>query len=235
MAALAGVSLCLTVLAAEVSPPNANTMEGEHIAIKLPNATLDRYVGSYKLNEQTFIDVKREGGKLMAKLTGQPWLEMAPERENLFFLTASPQVQFEFANDGTGAATLHQAGHDVPLTRVSAAESQQAQATVDARNASQTGSPGFEDALSRYLESAAAGKVDYATMEPQLAEVARKQDAQFHALFEQYGTVQSIQFVGVGASGLDVYNVKFTNGSLQFRLALGDGGKISAMGGSLAP
>jgi hypothetical protein len=55
------------------------------------------------------------------------------------------------------------------------------------------------------------------------------------ALFKQMGAVQSITFVGIGAMGADTYNVKFANGALQFGIALGDDGKITALGGRLAP
>src|SRR5690349_9830018 len=122
MAALAGASLTLTALAAQVSPPNIHAVEAktenggatpaERVAIKLPAATLDRYVGSYKLSAQVFIDVKRDGENLLARVTGQPWAEIFPESESRFFWKIV-DAQVDFANDGAGSATLHQNGRDM--------------------------------------------------------------------------------------------------------------------------
>lgn len=240
--ALAGISLALTALAAQVSPPNVHkaapqTPEKggeptktpvERVAIKLPTTTLDRYVGSYKMNDQTFIDVKREGEKLQARVTGQQWFDIFPERENYFFWKIT-DAQIEFANDGTGSATLHQYGRDFSLSNVSAGESQQAQAAIDARVAAQTATPGSEAALKHYLDGAAKANIDYDQMEPLLAEVSRKQASQITALTAQMGAVQSIKFTGVGNMGWDVYEVKYANGTLQYRINLAANGKIAGL------
>ncbi len=240
VAALAGVSLALTALAAQVSPPNVNarTVESEamggdkkpieRVAIKLPAATLDKYAGTYKLNEQTFIDVKREGESLMAKITGQPSFELFAERDGYFFWKVV-DAQLEFSNDGTGSATLHQWGKDMPLTKVDAGAAAQAQAALDARIASNTAAPGSEAALRHYLDSVAASKIDYDRMESMLADVTHQQETQIKAFAGQLGKVQSIRFVGVGKQGWDIYDVTFDNGSLQYRIMLADSGKIAGM------
>jgi beta-lactamase regulating signal transducer with metallopeptidase domain len=246
VAALAGISLALTALAAQVSPPNVHLAAAaekggeptkkpaERVAIKLPTTTLDRYVGSYKLNDQTFIDVKREGEKLQAKVTGQQWFDIFPERENRFFWKLV-DAQIEFANDGTGSATLHQHGKDFALSHASAGESQQAQAVIDSRIAAQTATPGTEAALKRYLDGVAKSKIDYDQMEPLLAEATRKQESQIAALTEQMGAVQSIKFVGVGNMGWDIYEVKYVNGTLQYRIYLASNGKIAGLLGMGMP
>src|SRR5688572_13319089 len=239
VAALAGVSLALTALAAQVSPPNVRAVETSErqggdqkpagrVAIKLPAATLDKYAGTYKLNEQTFIDVKREGESLMARITGQPPFEIFPERDGYFFWKIV-DAQIEFANDGTGSATLHQWGKDMPLTKVDAGVATAAQAALDERIASKTAAPGSEAALRHHLESAAAAKIDFDQMEPLLAEVSRKQETQMLALTKQLGAVQSIKFVGVGKQGWDIYDVTYANGSLQYRIMMADNGKISGL------
>ncbi len=97
VAALAGVSLALTALAAQVSPPNVRSVDAaetqggdkkpaERVAIKLPAATLDKYVGTYKLNEQMFIDVKREGESLMATHHGPAGVRNLPRARWLLLL-----------------------------------------------------------------------------------------------------------------------------------------------------
>ena len=243
IAALAGVSIAVTAIAAQVSPPNVNAVEAadtqsgdnkggakqaERVAIKLPTATLDRYVGSYKLNENIFIDVKRDGESLQAKVTGQAWREIYPESQDHFFWKIV-DAQIDFANDGTGSATLHQNGRDMPLTRVSASESTQVQAAIDERIASNTAAPGSEAALKHHLDSVEAGKVDYDRMGPELADVYRKQEAQAKVLKEQLGAWKSIKFVGVGSMGWDVYDVTFERGTLQYRLIVSGDGKMSGL------
>lgn len=239
VAALAGFSLALTALAAQVSPPNVRTVEAtetqggdqkpaERVAVKLPAATLDKYVGNYKLSDQIFIEIKREGDSLKAQLTGQPWLELFAERDGYFFWKVA-DAQLEFSNDGTGSATLHQWGRDLPLTRVDAGTAARAQAALDERIANKTAAPGTEAALKHHLESVEAGSVDYGRMEQALADVYRKQEAQSKALREQLGAVKSIMFVGVGKQGWDIYDVTFEKGSLQFRIILADNGKIAGL------
>jgi len=238
MAALAGASLTLTALAAQVSPPNIHAAEAktengganpaERVAIKLPAATLDRYVGSYKLSAQAFIDVKRDGEKLLARVTGQPWAEIFPESESRFFWKIV-DAQIDFANDGAGSATLRQNGRDMPLTKVAAGESEQAQAAIDERIAGKIAAPGTEAALKHHLASVASGNVDYDRMEPPLADVYRKQETQAKAMLQQLGAVRSIQFAGVGKAGWDIYDVTFDKGSLQYRIILSDDDKMAGL------
>lgn len=151
-----------------------------------------------------------------------------PRTRELFFWKIA-DAQIEFANDGTGSATLHQYGKDFPLSNASGGESQQAQAAIDSRVAAQTATPGTEAALKHYLDGAAKSKIDYDQMEPLLAEVSRKQESQIAALTEQMGAVQSIKFAGVGNMGWDIYEVKYANGTLQYRIYLAGNGKIAGL------
>jgi hypothetical protein len=164
----------------------------------------------------------------MAKITGQPPFEIFPERDGYFFWKVV-DAQIEFSNDGTGSATLHQWGKDMPLTKVDAGAATQAQAALDERIASKTAAPGSEAALRHYLDGVAASKIDYDQMESMLADVTRQQEAQIKVFAAQLGAVQSIKFVGVGKQGWDVYDVTFANGSLQYRIMLADNGKIAGM------
>jgi bla regulator protein blaR1 len=245
IASLAGISLALTALAAQVSPPNVRTAESadakgaaakpaERVAIKLPAATLDRYVGSYRLNERTYIDLRREGDAMKARITGQPELELFAESETAFFWKPV-DAQLTFANDGTGAATLHQYGKDMPLTRVAASESLQAQAALDARIAAQAPQPGTEAALRRLLDGAQKGHVDYEHMEPLLSDVMKQQEANFLAMMQQLGAVKSVKFKSVGKLGWDAYEVEFANGSLSYHITLAENGKVEGLMGMATP
>src|SRR5688572_9427137 len=238
MAALAAASIGLTALAAQVSPPNTESSQaaatakakapGERVAVKLPAATLDRYVGVYKLADNWFVSVRRDGESLMARITGQPEFELFAESEDHFFWKIT-DAQLTFANDGTGAATLHQHGKDMPLSRVDASEAAQAQAAVDARVQSQTASPGTEAAVRRVLSAIESGRINYEDMEPMLAEVTRSQEQMLLQTGKQLGAVKSVTFKGVGNQGWDAYDVQYANGALTYRIVLASNGKIAGM------
>ena len=239
IAALAGISLGLTALAAQVSPPNVNAVESadarggapkpaERVAIKLPTAKLDRFVGAYKMNGGFYIDVKREGEQLISRGTGQTWIEIYPESENLLFLKVA-DAQLEFADDGTGAVTLHQGGMDRPLERVDPSESAAAQATLEDRIANKLQQPGTEAALRRTIDASLKGTINYEDMEPPLANVTRQQEAGILATMKQAGPVQSFTYQGVSQMGWDMYEVKFAHATYEFRIVLDPGGKIAGL------
>ena len=237
VATLAAVSLTLTALAAQVSPPNRGmtTVEsaekaggsapGERVAVKLPSATLDRYTGTWKMSEQTYIDVTRDGDRLMARITGQPAFEVFAEREDFFFWKIV-DAQLEF-RDGGQSAVLHQYGKDFPLTRAESSDSALAQSALEARIASQTPQPGSEAALRRLIDSMTQGKIDYGLVEPMLADVLRSREVAIDQLMKQVGPVKSIAFKSVGQQGWDTYEVQHANGKLNYLLTLAPNGKIA--------
>jgi hypothetical protein len=244
IAALAGVSLALTALAAQVSPPNVNavdtagtqasgvnesgqrvTIKLERVAIKLPADKLDRFVGAYKLNGGFYIDVKRSGEQLISRGTGQTWIEIYPERENLVFWKVA-DAQLEFADDGTSAVTLHQGGMNLPLERVDPSESAAAQVALDDRIANKLQQPGTDAALRRTIDAALKGAINYEDMEPPLANVTRQQEAGILATMKDVGPIQSFTYKGVSQMGWDMYEVKFAKATFEFRIVLNPNGKI---------
>jgi bla regulator protein BlaR1 len=239
VAALAAISLAITAIAAQVSPPNVEAVEAaetqggapqasERTEIKLPEATLDRYVGNYQLNAQVFIEISRQADMLKARVTGQPAFEIYPQSEHKFFWKVV-DAQIDFANDGTGAATLHQWGKDFPLTRVDAGTAAQAQAALDARVASQVATPGSEAALRKAIDAMTNSTANDDLMEPVLADVLKGKQDQISAMMKQLGPVQSITFKGVGDMGWDVYDVQHANGKLTYRISLSPSGKIAGL------
>jgi beta-lactamase regulating signal transducer with metallopeptidase domain len=243
--ALVGVSLALTALAAQVSPPNRGmaTVEstekaggakpGERVAIKLPAETLDRYAGTWKMSEQMYIDVKHENDKLMAKLTGQPSFEVFAEREGFFFWKLV-DAQLEF-KDGGQTAELHQYGKKFPLTRVDASESALAQSALDARIASQTPQPGSEAALRRLLDGMIQEKIDYSSLEPLMADALRAQEGAIKQMMNHLGPVKTVSFKSVGHQGWDTYEVQHANGKINYLITLAPSGKIGGFMQMMTP
>jgi bla regulator protein BlaR1 len=249
IAALAGISLALTALAAQVSPPNVHTVDaaaepqggekkhGERVAIKLPAASLDKYAGAYKLTDDGYIEVTREGDKLMARVTGQPAFEIFAESETQFFWKVV-DAQLTFAIDGSGSvqsATLHQHGQNMPMTRVDASEAAAAQAKLDARIQAQQPTPGSEAALRRAIAASASGRINFEEMEPMLAKAAREQEESILAVAKQRGDLKSLTFKGVGNQGWDAYEAEFEKGKANFYIAMAPNGKIAGLMQMQAP
>jgi bla regulator protein blaR1 len=246
IATFAGISLALTALAAQVSPPNTVDVQAaggapqanaptdkkrERVAIKPPAATLDRYVGDYKMTDRIFVNVKRDGDALYARLTGQPPYEIFAESEDHFFWKVV-DAQIEFANDGSNkapSAVLHQAGRDMPMTRVDAATVAQFDANLQARIQSGTPNPKSEPMLRKTLAAFASGKANYEDMEPMMVDAVRNQLPQILAMEKQLGPVTSVKFTGVGDAGWDSFAVQHENGRLQTRIILSNDGKIAGL------
>src|SRR5690349_15135863 len=118
-ATLASVSIALTAVAAQVAPPNAEAPapvaaaqpKQERQEIKLPAATLDRYVGTYLFVDGQVFTVTRKGDGLQSQMAGQPTVDLYAESDNAFFLKVV-DAQLVFAEDGGPASsvTLTQGG-----------------------------------------------------------------------------------------------------------------------------
>ena len=235
-ATLASFAIAITALAAQVSPPNAespapvagNPPRIEHQAITLDNATLDRYVGNYKLGDSMIFTVKREGNQLLAQVTGQAFIEMYPESESKFFYKAV-DAQLEFKKDSGGpveSVTLFQNGQVVTMPRIDAAVAEQMRAELAARVASQAATPGSEAAVRLLSNGIATGKPDYNKMGPELADLLKKQMPSLQLQLASLGALKSVAFRNVTGQGADLYLATYENGSMAWRVALGPDGKI---------
>ncbi|HWI19631.1 MAG TPA: serine hydrolase [Vicinamibacterales bacterium] len=87
---------------------DAVTLTSERVEVKLPAATLSKYVGAYQLAPAAIMTITLEGEQLMAQLTGQGKLQIFPSSETMFFLKVV-DAQLEFAADGS-SLVLHQNG-----------------------------------------------------------------------------------------------------------------------------
>ena len=91
----------------------------DRVAINLKPEVLDRYVGQYELAPNVFFNLRRDGGKLMAQLTGQEYYEIFPESETEFFYKVV-NAQITFVKDNQGRMInliLHQNGQDLKATK----------------------------------------------------------------------------------------------------------------------
>lgn len=236
-ATLASLSVALTALAAQVSPPNAESpapVAGTapattHKEITLDNATLDRYVGVYKLGDTMVFTVKRDGTHLQAQLTGQSFIEMYPESESKFFYK-TVDAQLEFKGDSGGSAetvTVFQNGQVVSMPRIDAVVAEQMRADLAAKLASQAATPGGEAAVRLLSEGLATGKPDFSKMSSEFAEVIKKQLPNMQPQIASLGALKTVTFRNVTGQGADLYLAAYEKGSLAWRVVMGPDGKIA--------
>ena len=216
----------------KVKPPQ------EHKEVTVDTKTFDSYVGSYQMGPNAILAISRDGDQFYLQLTGQPKLQLFPESERKFFLkVVDAQVTFDTDPQGkTTKAILHQGGRDRVAKRLDEAEAKlaavQAAAradTVAKRVKDQTQSPGTEAALRRSLDELRLGQPKYELMGAELADATRQQLPQVKSMLTQLGSVESLLFKGVGPGGADIYEVKFEHGSAEWRIMLGQDGKIEVL------
>jgi 3-oxoadipate enol-lactonase len=87
-------------------------------------------------------------------------------------------------------------------------------------------SPGTEDALKRVLGELQRGAPDYSRMGPDLADNVRKQVDPTKRFLTALGPIKSLTFDSTGPGGADVFIVAFQRAWIEWRIKLGDGGRI---------
>ena len=202
--------------------------------ITLDARTLARFTGAYQMPNGANMLVTVENNQLFTKLGPQQPVPIYPESPTMFFAKVV-NAKIEFAkDDDKGRPTeliLHQGGRDQAARRLDDATAKKlADAAVDVarRIKDQTPAAGSAAALRKMVEDLAAGKPDYDSMSPGLANATRQQLPQIQAQMNQFGKLQSIVFTAVGPAGPDIYSVRFEKGALEYRIWLGIDGKIDA-------
>ena len=140
------------------------------------------------------------------------------------------QITFETDIEGrTTGLVIHQNGRDIAAQRITATQAQQAKESLQKRVQAQTPAAGTEDAVRRQIEGILTNEPRYEEMTPELAALSRRQWPKAQADFAQTGPLNSVVFRSVGQSGLDVYEAKFENQSVEWTIALTSDGKVAAL------
>ena len=87
-------------------------------------------------------------------------------------------------------------------------------------------STGTEDALRRAIEQIQRGDSDYSRFSPEMGDIMHKQADQAKQAITALGAVKSVTFDGIGPGGGDIYVVAFEKVRLEWRIKLGEGGRI---------
>jgi len=198
--------------------------------IQLSPEVLDRYAGTYQFHNAVFT-VTRDDGQLSTRLSGQGAVRCHAVSETEF-VAKDIGARLRFipgANGVPSAVVLSQHGNEHIMHRIEADTARALQQAIDDRVKSRAASPGTEAALRRLIEGVAAGRPDYAAMSADLADATRKQLPVLQPGLAQLGPIESIEFLGVGAQGQDVYSVWHQDGASHWQIMLdGDGTIISA-------
>jgi hypothetical protein len=212
---------------------------------KVDPKTLARYAGAYQMAPGTNMVITLESGQLMAKPANQSAVALFPESETKFFATvAAAKIEFEFAQPDPagvpGQLIMQQNGRTRTMNRVGEEEIKQAEAErkeiAEAAAAgakrfeSQTPDPRTEAALRRNIADVLQGQPKYEQMSSGLANTTRQQLPQLRTILGRLGAVQSVTFKGVGQGGADIYEVKFEQGSTEWRILMLSDEKVASLG-----
>jgi bla regulator protein BlaR1 len=221
-------STALVVFAAQVSPPNMTQPSDDHQFIHLAPEIVDRFVGTYKANEITVLTVTRDGDRILTRFTGERSIENFPESETQIYApSVKGTINFDLDQQGhvTGAV-LHQFGNTLEMQPIDPASAQQIEAFIADKIKSQTATPGSEAALRSLMGGLVSGNPNYAELSPALADATRAQLPRLRESLNRLGELQSLQFIGVGSKGWDVYQARYEHGFAIWRLALLSNGII---------
>lgn len=192
-------------------------------AVAIDSARFDKFAGYYRISPTEVYVVSRKGHRYFAGVIGQTPTEMYPESASKFFLKGlSLPAQFSFTTDATGHVSemvLHQSGEEQHMPRIAYADGKAAEAALAQRVASNTPSPGTEDALRHQIDGLMSGNPHYGTMVPALAAGTRQMLGDLHKKVAAWGPVEAVKFVGVGKDGMDVYEVTCRNKRSKWEVA----------------
>jgi len=111
----------------DLNPANANAIDilaglGETYMpaeVKVDQALLQSYTGTYELVPGFNIEISRDGDQLYAQATGQPRFEIYPKSETEFYLkVVEAQIIFSTNAEGLVSMALHQNGQVMPGRKV---------------------------------------------------------------------------------------------------------------------
>jgi hypothetical protein len=212
--------------------PHADTVEGE------PHP-FDRYVGYYEFALFRAVAVARAGDRLIVQETGRPKLEATAHGDSEF-VSQDTDETITFTSDAEGRTTtllLTESGMKRRAVRIDTERAQEIEnafarqlATAPDRFKDQLPADGSAAAILWAIDDLQRAAPSYQRMSRHLADIARRQIAQSHAILAALGAVESVFFRGVGPGGYDIYGAKFASGLAEFRVRLAPDGNIDDMG-----
>ncbi len=222
--------LCSLIRSFEMTTSTADAPIADADEQVTPDAsTLDRYIGYYFRNRALGVStITRKDTKLVLEPIGQPALELEQNGEADFAIPKYDLVlYFEQIEDGAAKRLLiWQRGIPLRLERTDAQTAKVIKQTIAGRIKDRIPAPGSHEALRQLLDTGRAGNPDYDQMSPEFAQAARGQLPYWQIVGQYFGAIVSIDFLRVGNQGWDIYKVQHQNDVHQYRIAMGDDGKV---------
>ena len=195
------------------------------------------YVGRYQPETSiTVLTVTAEADRLFLQETGKPKLALSADKANEFS-NAAVNVGVTFSLDRLGQAAglvlKDMARGSRRARRMNDAEARGVEnsftktvTAVAAKFKAQTHSPETKDFLTRHIAELRKTTPNFDEMSPELAQVMRQQAPEYKQTLARLGDVESLHSRGVNLSDMEVFDVKFSNGSAVWMISLGKDRKI---------
>jgi DNA-binding transcriptional MerR regulator len=222
--------LCSLIRSFEMSPSSPQAPIPDPNEEVMPDvSTLDRYVGYYFRNRALGVStITRKDTKLVLEPIGQPALELEQTGESDFAIPRFDLVlHFEQLEEGAARRlVIWQSGIALQLERTDAETAKVIKQTLAERIRDRIPVPGSEEALRQTLDTGRVGNPNYDRMSPEFAQVVRGQMPYWQIVGQYFGAIVSIGFLRVSNQGWDIYEVQHENDVHQYRIAIGDDGKV---------
>ncbi|MGH8219103.1 MAG: MerR family transcriptional regulator [Steroidobacteraceae bacterium] len=199
----------------------------------LNQATLDRFAGYYRRHRALSVStITRTDSKLFLEPIGQPAMELEPIGEAEFAIRTFDLV-LRFEEIEAGAAkrmVIWQRGMMLKLARINAETAETFKHAIAERITSRTPMPGSEQAARQMIDIGRSGNPNYGLITPEFAKIVRAQLPYWQTVGQYFGAIVSIEFLGVSNQGWDLYRVQHEHDVQQYRIVLGDDGKVYGFG-----
>lgn len=198
------------------------------------SASLDQYVGWYRIAPNRVLTVRRDGDRLQVQESVQGGAALLAEGADVFSIRGRDLLIFLRDEQSTVSRVLVQnAVFGARLApRIDAATAQAMEANFARRIAQvpdrfreQVPVAGGKEMILRGIEDLRHGTPNYDRMSAPLAAKVHRELGELSATVAALGAVESIFFRGVGPGGYDIYGAKFENGAAEFRLLIDPDGK----------
>jgi hypothetical protein len=207
----------------------------ERVLNAVAPGSFDRYSGAYRQEDGTVLTFWRDGGQVRARIWGEPVLDLFPTSETEYF---AKTIDIRVAFSGSGgsadvAGFVYQNRGQRPQKRLAEADAKTALAwsqAMEKRISEQTATPGAEAALRALIAGVASGKPDYGRLSEGLGRITRQQLSSLQATVQGFGMLETVSFRRVAPNGADIFDVKFANGTYEFRILLLPDGRVDRAG-----
>jgi hypothetical protein len=90
--------------------------------------------------------------------------------------------------------------------------------------------PESEPLLRRFVEQLRSSSIHYGELSVPVAQMTRQHQPEFSELFKRLGDIRDVTFVGATPEGEDLFDVRFDNGTMRWRMLPDGNGGIDAVG-----